>query len=88
MHFYQSHLIHFTPTKNAAKSSGQKNQILSAEEPNLIAIRTKSSGPKIWLHFCPHLTLMIISNIRKPVFTTLSAHLQPKIPMHNYASNE
>ncbi len=50
-----------------------------------MAIRFGSSDPKIWLRFCSHLTLVIISDIRKCVFALVTTPFLTDIRMHNYA---
>ena len=53
-----------------------------------MAIRFGSSDPKIWLRFCSHLTLVIISDIRNCVFALVTTPFLTDIRMHNYALYE
>ena len=50
-----------------------------------MAIRFGSSDPKIWLHFCLHLTTMIIRYIQKHIHQHIFGHAMTVTAMHNYA---
>ena len=50
-----------------------------------MAIRFGSSDPKIWLHFCTHLTTMIIRYIQNASLDLISLLTSTLTSMHNYA---
>ncbi len=50
-----------------------------------MAIRFGSSDAKIWLHFCTHLTTMIIRHIQNVPLDLISPLTSTPPSMHNYA---